>query len=169
MSKTRGFTLPELLIGLCLMALLANLALPAMRDMATRQSLIAQSNALTGLLYRARITGAKNGGALVCALGSECDVFDVSAGVFVARAAGTTSHPGPMGEAIELLVLPEGMTVQWRSFRNQPWLHYGAHATSHFQNGHFLLCYRGQASRVVITRIGRPRVDRHPQAPDVCL
>ncbi|MBZ2190526.1 prepilin-type N-terminal cleavage/methylation domain-containing protein [Alcanivorax sp. JB21] len=169
MNRTQGFTLPELLIGLCLMALLANMALPAMRDLATRQSLIAQSNALTGLLYRARIAGAENGGALVCALGSDCEEFDISTGVLVARAAGTTSHPGPMGETIDSLILPEGMTIQWRSFRNRPWLHYGAHATSYFQNGHFLLCYRGRASRVVVTRIGRPRVDRNPPAPDACL
>ena len=64
--------------------------------------------------------------------------------------------------------LPSGMTASWHSFRNKPWLKFTNRATSYYQNGHFELCYGRMAIRVIMTRIGRPRVERGGIRKDGC-
>lgn len=156
-----GLTLIELLIAVAMLSIMASLAAPAWQKFAARQALVAQSNALVGLIYQARSDATEKGAVLICAGQGDCAEFgdhDNSLRVFL-----DSNDNRRFDQPDQLLAYWQGhaeMTIQWRSFRNRPWLRLTRNGTAWYQNGHFLLCYRGQASRVTVTRIGRPRVER---------
>ena len=157
-QQQRGATLVELLVVMLIVVLIAQQASAFASQLLTEQRLTSRSNALVGLLYRARMHGIEQGGVWVCAT-DHCDQFGKSPQILIIGNHSGSPAASPTGPIIEQWRLPGGMTVEWRSFQNRPWLYYRANATSHFQNGHFLLCYKGRSRKVIITRIGRPRVD----------
>lgn len=159
MIQHKGITLVEMIIVLAIVAVLSTTVAPAFREMMIRQTLISSSNQAIMMLYSARVHAMEHGSVLICDKSTMCSQFHQADTIVIVAANQVDNASGGPSEILHTWHLPKGMTMDWRSFRNRPWLEYRADATSYFQNGSLLLCYHGQARRVIITRIGRPRID----------
>lgn len=162
MQAYRGFTLVEMLAVLAISAILLAGASAWWQDMIPRQHLIARANALVGLVYLARERASEGYPVLVCATDgvSACTAFRDAQRLAIIEDRNANDRFDENDVLVREMSLPPGMTSSWRSFRNKPWLKFNYRARSYYQNGHFLLCYRDQGIKVIVTRIGRPRVQK---------
>ena len=158
-ANTKGATLIELII--CLVMVAAALAFSAgpWQRFVVRQALTAHANTLTGLIHSARGRAAGAVPMMLCSRAGHCEDFRTPDNALILVQDRNRNFSIDEGELLETaLSLPQGMTVQWRSFRSKPWLHFNSRGVAYYQNGHFLLCYRGKAKKVIVTRQARPRV-----------
>ena len=157
---TRGFTLVELLVTILVVSILATTAAPLFAKAIARQSLIARANNLVGFIYMAREKASEGNPVMLCALDQACAQFADTRHLALVEDRNHNERFDDADEILAELVLPEAMQVSWRSFRRKPWLRFTHQARSHYQNGHFLLCQEAMGIKVIITRIGRPRVEK---------
>lgn len=160
-TRNRGFTLPELMVGLLIATVLVVIAHGFLSSVVPRESLISTANNMIGLIYRGRERAIGDAPVLLCADGSGCNRFGNARAIVLVRDSNNNRQLDHGETILRRKVLPQGMTVSWHSFRNKPWLRFNSRARSYYQNGHFQFCYRNFSLNVVMTRIGRPRVDRH--------
>lgn len=158
-TRPTGMTLVELLVCLGIVTLGLALSLGPWQTFVTRYALTAQANTLTGLVHAARGRAAGALPILLCSRMGKCNDFLTPDDAIILVRDLNRNFAFDQGEPMETaLTLPQGMTVQWRSFRAKPWLHFNSRGVAYYQNGHFLLCYRGKAKKVIVTRQARPRV-----------
>ena len=170
MTETnRGITLVEMLTSLACLGLLLAATLPSMGDFIARQTLISKGNQILGLVHQARAEGAYRFPVLVCSSTGRCRDFQSPApGLILIADRNDDRQLGPEDQILHQIDLPKGMTVQWRSFRNKPWLRINRRGVAYYQNGHFLLCYRGFAGRVILNRQARARRTSGSIEPEAC-
>ena len=160
-TSSDGFTLAELLAGLLIMSILASISAPMMTNLVTSHRLTASANRLLGMIHLARAEGAYRSAMLICSHQGQCEDFSTPDNSLILVADRNNSRSLDHGDRlIEALVLPEGMTAQWRSFRSRPWLRINRDGVAYYQNGHFLLCYRGMARKIILNFHAKPRVSR---------
>lgn len=165
---TRGFTLLELLVTILVISILATSAVPLFANAVARQSLIARANNLVGFIYLAREKASKGNPVMLCALDQACTQFANTRHLALIEDRNQNERFDNDDAVLAELVLPEAMHASWRSFRRKPWLRFTHQARSHYQNGHFLLCQEGMGIKVIITRIGRPRVEKGGVKETLC-
>lgn len=154
-------TLSELLVSASLVGLIVGWSLPALSDFVIRQALTSQANTIIGLVHQARAEGAYFSDMLICSREQRCSAFNQPASGLILVADRSGNRQLDVGDTIvQELQLPEGMSVQWRSFRNRAWLHINRYGVAYYQNGHFLLCYRGLAHKVILNRQAKSRRTR---------
>tara|TARA_R110001606_G_scaffold84694_3_gene192437 strand:+ start:8941 stop:9435 length:495 start_codon:yes stop_codon:yes gene_type:complete len=153
----KGFTLLEMLAALMVMAVLVMGTSHFNRQWLPRQRVIAASNAVLGLIQRARAEAYTSGPVSLCDGNSRCDAFGTTRRLLLAT---TPPGSGAIGadDIIERYTLPPNTTLTWNRFRGTA-LHYGARGNLFYQNGHFLICNRGQARKVVINVLGTARIE----------
>tara|TARA_R110002073_G_scaffold336542_1_gene534902 strand:+ start:9465 stop:9896 length:432 start_codon:yes stop_codon:yes gene_type:complete len=139
-----------------------------LRDFLPKQKLISRANNLIGLIYLAREQAAGNAPTLLCAIDSDCNEFTVAAGLELIRDSNGNFSKDGNEEVLREFRLPEGMTIEWRSFRKKPWLRFDSDARAWYQNGHYLLCMNNYGLKVIVTRIGRPRVAKGGVSATLC-
>lgn len=165
----RAVTLLELIATLACLGLLVAATLPSFENFIARQYLISQGNQILGLIHLARAEGAYRYPILVCSAASRCEDFRTpSDGLILVADINDNRALDPEDDILHEMRLPEGMTVQWRSFRNKPWLRINRRGVAYYQNGHFLLCYRGEAGKVVLNYQARARQAPGPSDPGRC-
>lgn len=164
----RGLTLVELLVVLAVVVILALATGPGLSDVLRKQALVSHANNIVGLIYRARAAAIGSDPVLVCVAPGDCSTHRSGTALQVVQDHNRNGRLDDPSELKDRLTLRKGMTVQWRSFRNKPWLRFNARGVSYYQNGHFLLCLDGTAIKVVVTRIGRPRVERQDPKDRLC-
>lgn len=154
-----GLTLVELLVCLAILGLGLAMAAGPWSRFVTRYALTAEANTLTGLIHSARGRAAGARPLMLCSRKGACAEFSDPAEALILVRDLNRNFSIDANEPVETaLALPQGMTVQWRSFRAKPWLHFNSRGVAYYQNGHFLLCFRGMAKKVIVTRQARPRV-----------
>ncbi len=163
-----GTTLLEMLCVLVIITALMFAANVFGSQFVPRQRLIAAANNLVGVIHAGRSVAVSGAPTLLCALETECDSFVDAPGVYVLADSNNNGRRDPGEKIIAELRLPEGMTVGWRSFRNKPWLRFSPGKISWYQNGNLRLCVREFNLKVIVTRIGKPRVDRAGVQPVSC-
>ena len=130
---------------------------------------VAQANRVLGTIHEARAEGAYRSAMLICSASSQCDNFrGPSTGLILVADHNNNLRLDNGDTLLEELLMPEGMTIEWRSFRMKPWLRINRFGVAYYQNGHFLLCYRGQARKVVLNYQAKARVQREPADPARC-
>jgi len=159
-SRQRGTTLLELLCVLVIIATMTMAATSFGKHFLPRQRLVAAANNLVGIIHAGRDVATSGAPILLCALGTDCDNFLDAPGVYILADTNENGRRDPGEEVISELRLPEGMTVGWRSFRRKPWLRFTPQKISWYQNGNLRLCADTYSLKVIVSRIGRPRVDR---------
>lgn len=151
-----GFTLPELLITLALIAILTHSAMAGFQHLYHREQVTAGINGLRGLLHRGRYEAM--GGpwpTVVCINGTDCRKKTGSGGLFAFSDQNGDRRQEQGEPIVGKLELPKDMTVIWRSWRGKPWLEYRTNGLSWYQNGHFLLCRGDAAWKLVLNQVGR--------------
>lgn len=156
----RGLTLLELLVAIFVVAILVSSAAPSFSKAIARQSLVGRANNLIGFIYMAREKASEGHPVMLCDLDLDCTRFTDTRHLALVEDRNNNERLDSADEVFAELVLPETMRVSWRSFRNKPWLRFTQQARSYYQNGHFLLCHKGMGIKVIITRVGRPRVEK---------
>lgn len=167
-STQRGVTLLELLVVISIVVTLTIASTTLFRDFIPRQSLIGRANNLIGLIYHAREQAVGSGPVLLCAMDTLCDNFDKANGLILISDDNDNRSKDGNERILREFRLPEGMTMQWRSFRGKPWLRFDSDARSWYQNGHYLLCIKNYGLKVIVTRIGRPRVAKGGVSTTLC-
>lgn len=164
----QGVTLLELLIVITIVMALAVTSITLLRGFIPRQNLIGRANNLIGLIYHAREQAVGSGPVLLCAMDTLCDNFDHANGLILISDDNNNFSKDGNEKVLREFRLPEGMTMQWRSFRGKPWLRFDSDARSWYQNGHYLLCMKNYGLKVIVTRIGRPRVAKGGVSTTLC-
>lgn len=167
-NAQRGVTLQELLVVISIVVTLAIASTTLFRDFIPRQSLIGRANNLVGLIYHAREQAVGSGPVLLCAMDTLCDDFDHANGLILISDDNDNFSKDSNEKILREFRLPDGMTMQWRSFRGKPWLRFDSDARSWYQNGHYLLCMKNYGLKVIVTRIGRPRVAKGGVSTTLC-
>lgn len=158
-SAPAGFTLIELLTATAILATLIAAGAPMMRDLMTSQKLAANANQLLAMIYTARAEGAYRSDMMICSAQGNCSAFDEPDNHLILVADRNSNDiRDSSDEIINHLNLPPEMTVQWRSFRGLPSLRINRYGVAYYQNGHFLLCYRGKARKVILNFQAKARV-----------
>lgn len=156
----RGFTLVELLVAILVVGILVSAAAPSLTKAIARQSLVGRANNLIGFIYMAREKASEGNPVMLCDLELDCTGFTDTRHLALVEDRNNNERFDGADAIFAELVLPEPMKVSWRSFRNKPWLRFTYQARSYYQNGHFLLCHNRMGIKVIITRVGRPRVEK---------
>lgn len=160
-SKQQGLTLLELMIAMTLFIIVTGFAIPAFSSAIVSSQLTSNTNALVGLIHQARAHGAYHANVLLCAKDHACQQFPSSTDQLILIEDKNRNQRFDANETIlTQLSLPKGMTIQWRSFRRKPWLAINRLGVAYFQNGHFLLCYKGMARKVVLNYQAKTRIER---------
>ncbi|MCQ6263233.1 prepilin-type N-terminal cleavage/methylation domain-containing protein [Alcanivorax sp. MM125-6] len=156
-GRPYGFTLVECLTALLVAVILISAGHYMNRDLLPRQRVVAASNQVLGLIQRARAHAFTGGPALLCDGNSRCERFDITDRLILANDPDNDGRIRP-ADVVERVHLPAGTTLEWRRFRGQA-LRYGRRGNLYYQNGHFLICNRGQARRIVMTVMGTARIE----------
>lgn len=167
-AAPRGFTLVELLTAMAIMVSLAVASVPMMRDLVTSHRLAANANQVLVMIFAARAKGAYRSNMLICSALGNCSAFDEPDNHLILVADHNSNDVLDSGdEIISHLNLPQEMTIQWRSFRGLPSLRINRYGVAYYQNGHFLLCYRGEARKVILNFQAKARVSNQV-SPENC-
>lgn len=153
----KGFTLLELLVAMLVAAILALSSWHIHDDWLPRQRVIAASNGVLGLIQRARAAAYTRGPVYLCDGHTLCEHFDTTDRLLL---AGDPDNDGQIAttDIFERFSLPAGTTLTWNRFRGDA-LRYGTRGNLFYQNGHFLICNRGQARKVVMNVLGTARIE----------
>lgn len=169
-GRCRGFTLPELLVVLVVLALLLGLAVPGFTQLRHQQRLQSQAEVFWNSLVLARAQAIRHQQhvTLCTASGSEqCDAAAAWHDGWLVFVDGNRNGRRDDGELLLLRQAPsQGLHMTGNSTVNH-WIGYGAEGRSEslsgaFQAGTVSLCARGldKGWRVVINALGRPRLER---------
>jgi type IV fimbrial biogenesis protein FimT len=151
----RGFTLPELLIGLAIASITLAVAVPPLNRAIERQKVVTSSHDIMRLVAQARAEALVHGEIRLCDANHRCESFLQTSRLEIVR--GPPASAGA-DDILASLTLPSGVTVRWNRFRGQAlWFH--RDGRSHYQNGSFLICNRSAARRIVMNWAGRTRVE----------
>lgn len=155
--EVKGFTLVECLTALLVAAILVGAGHYMSAELIPAQRVIAASNGVLGLMHRARAEAFTRGPLLLCDGHTHCERFDATDRLLLATDRDEDGRATD-GEVLERLSLPPGTTLEWRRFRGEA-LRYGRRGNLYYQNGHFLICNRRQARRIVMTVMGTARIE----------
>lgn len=158
MKQETGFTLVELMIALSIIAILSMLSAPLMQDMIPKQRLIGKANNVVGFIQQGRIHAVGKKAVLLCAYPGDCSTFTQATGLSLIEDNNDNRVFDEGDKLVAKLTLPKGSVIHWKSFRRKPWLKFSPSAISYYQNGTLQLCAQKFSIRVIVTRIGRPRV-----------
>jgi type IV fimbrial biogenesis protein FimT len=169
-TRSRGFTLVELLVTSTIAAILTVVAVPAMTGMLDTQRRISSVNRFLASLHMARSEAIKrNGRAVVCksANGSQCAItggwdqgwivfHDANNNASVDAGESLLQHQAPLGDRLRLTGnLPVARYVSYSALGT------AKKVSGAFQAGSFTLCpaagLPGTARKIVLSRTGRPR------------
>lgn len=167
-TRTCGFTLVEMMTVLAIFAVLLTAATDFGRNLVPKQQLIAAANNLVGIIHAGRSYASSGAPTLLCAQNTNCESFMHSPGVYVLEDSNNNGRRDPSERIVAEMKLPEGIDVSWRSFRNKPWLRFSPSKISWYQNGNLMLCAKNMKIKVIVSRIGRPRVERTGVQPEAC-
>ena len=158
--KRKGYNPKEEEVS-SILAILVLISAPAFKELVTTHRLAAGANQVLGMVFTARAEGAYRSNMLICSDLGQCDAFEEPDRrlILIADHNGNNTLDND-DDLISSLTFPAGMTVQWRSFRRLPSLQINRHGVAYYQNGHFLLCYRGQARKVILNFQAKARVSK---------
>lgn len=157
--ERKGFTLIELLVTLTLLSVILSQALPAWNRLVDRETVVASTNRLHGLLRFSR-SSAMEGGPPVVVCNHQCDGFEKTGRIIVFR-DGNNNLRLDEGEKVLRQVDFKGLSrLSWNHFRGPEGVRYLPTGLLYYQNGHYLLCAGEQGRKLVMNRIGRVYVTR---------
>lgn len=160
---TRGFTLIELLLVLALMVIMATWAVPAFQSLVERNRLSTEVMRLMNALGQTRsaaITRRKE--AVICPTRdqSECERnWKLPLMLFI-DSDDTPEERADDETLLKIWSASELASTIYNGFGNERYIRYRANGRPKGQNGTFTLCTESRASQVVLSRLGRTRVNK---------
>lgn len=156
----KGVTLPELIISLAIISLLAVVGSPSIQRNLDRARVISATNNILGLIHLARSTSLSNRQVYLCDGHYHCDAFRKTNTLQLLHPRANKDGTSDL-DVFQELTLPAKTHVQWKRFRGNALL-FHTDGRTHFQNGHFLICGETAARKIVMNWAGRPRVETTP-------
>ena len=165
----RAFTLVELMIALAISAIVISLAAPTMGEMYRNHQLETYQAGLMRLVVQSRHHALVNRSrATLCALDGQNRCVSLRTGVLSSFADTNGNRALDHGEALlYTLPVPDQLRVVWAGTQPIHSLHFSGQGTTYLSNGTFTLCHQaglGRHGKLVISRQGRVRTERHEQA-----
>lgn len=165
MTKDNGFTLPDLMTALSVMAVISVLAFPSLETLLDSNR---SRNAVYALFHHLQFARAsainKNRVVTLCPSldGKTCNKSRDWSGqtilVFIDDdGSGTLENKDMLLKSLDFSAHPG--TLKWRSFGNKSYLQWFPHGMTHYQNGNFTYCPEDNnaqhASRITLNAVGR--------------
>jgi len=148
-NKDQGFTLVELMVTLALLAVIANIAVPALEGLITRNRQQALMEQVASALNNARAEAILQRRAIeVCGShdGKKCSA-DWSSGWLVRTSDGRILHR---------VQLPPHDALRWSGFQQS--IKFDNNGSSPFSNGRFYQCHKQKVTwQLILSRQGRLR------------
>ena len=168
-EKQRAFTLLELMIAMAIAAIIISLAAPAMGQMYRNHQLGTYQTDLMRLIVQSRHHALVNRSrATLCALDGQNRCVSLRTGVLSSFVDTNGNRALDPGEALlHTLPVPDQLRVVWAGTQPIHSLHFSGQGTTYLSNGTFTLCHQaglGRHGKLVISRQGRVRTERHEQA-----
>lgn len=149
-----GFTLVELLFVLAVIATISITTAPSLQHFIHSQRVAHATNNVISLIYQGKSEAIVNGKVSVCDANHSCQLFDQTQHLTLVR-----HNSNGTDDIIRHIKLPHDITLRWNRFRgNALTFHRGGIA--YYQNGHFLICNRYAARKIVMNWAGRPRIEK---------
>ncbi|EKF74495.1 hypothetical protein A11A3_08740 [Alcanivorax hongdengensis A-11-3] len=155
--RANGFTLLELLFCIAIMAVLVISAHNAVSDWLPKERVVAGTNNVLGMILEARANAMTGAGYLICDGLQNCQHFGKT-NKLIMGSDSNGNHTLEKKEIERVLTLPPGTWLTWKRFRGTA-LVYRHSGKAYFQNGHFLVCNKHHARKIIMNWIGRPRVE----------
>lgn len=165
-----GVSLVELLIVLCIAALLLGMGTGPWRDRVDHHRANAVAREVTAAVHLARVTSVTlRKWVTVCPSrdGRNCSA-DFGDALLVFTDGNRDARPDDADRIVHHFRVPAaGSTLRWSAFRRKPWLQMTPMGRTHQQNGSFIYCPPDRDPRrarvVIVNKLGftRPGTDRN--------
>lgn len=150
-NRSVGFTLVELMVVLLLLAILGNLAMPALAELIARNRQQALLRQILGDLQHARSQAILQRRTIeVCASGDTKSCSTNWAVGWIVRSQGEN-------RILQITQLPSHDTLRWSGFTQS--IRFHSNGTSPTGNGRFYQCHNRQVAwQLILNRQGRVRI-----------
>jgi type IV fimbrial biogenesis protein FimT len=155
----KGVTLIELICVLAILSISSLIAAPAFDRLIQEQRVVHSTNRIIGLMQLGRSEALSVGEVMLCDARLDCAGFEHTDALALYRTDGAQNP----GKPFTRLELPEGVSVRWRRFRGNA-LIFRYDGRAHYQNGHFFVCNRHAARKIIMSWSSHARIEK--SAPD---
>jgi len=142
-ERQHGLTLLELVITLCILIILAGIAIPGFTSAIKHNNSMTIAYALMGIVQYARTEAVSKGTPVtLCGStgGTQCD-NNWSANILVFVDYNGNGSVDTGDTVLQIAApLKSGETLAWRAFRNKSYLQMEPYGTTYYQNGNFTYC-----------------------------
>ncbi len=161
--RKTGFTLPEMLVSLSIVAVLGAIAAPSLGDLlAAQQATTALKEVATSLRLARSLAIMNNELVTVCAVDTHASCsrnWEAGNIVFADHNENrAVDDSEPVFREFQHTALPG--TIRWRAFRNRRYLQFTPQGYTRYQNGNFTFCHHSDAhlhQQLIVSRTGRLR------------
>lgn len=153
--KQSGLTLVELLVVVALLAIVAQVALPAWQEFIMKNRSLALQHSIERAVYQARARAATRKTPFELCGSSDTESCSSNwSGGWILRAVPASGQPEPPEQITRLN--PDHLQLQWAGFRPKIVFHANGYSTA--SNGRFFVCRDGVIDwQLVLNRQGRLR------------
>lgn len=164
--NAKGFTLIELMIVICIIAILASLTVPSFSDIIRRQQVSGEANVLFSLVYLARSEAIKRNSVVTICKSNDADLCggNWSDGWIVFQDNDKDGSRDNGEIKISSGTIGNDYQLSWSAFGSNNYIRFTARGMTLSQNGTFKLCPADNDTKfsraVVISKTARVRTTR---------
>lgn len=151
----KGVTLIELICVLAILSISSLFAAPAFDRLIQEQRVVHSTNRIIGLMQLGRSEALTVGEVMLCDARLNCADFEHTDALALYHTDGAQNPEKPFTR----LALAEGVSVRWRRFRGDA-LIFRPDGRTHYQNGHFFVCNRHAARKIIMSWSSHARIEK---------
>jgi type IV fimbrial biogenesis protein FimT len=151
----KGVTLIELICALAIISISTLIAAPAFDRLIQEQRVVQSTNRIIGLMRLGRSEALSYGEIMLCDARQSCLRFDHTDQLGLYRTDGAQNPQ----QSVTHLQLPDGVSIRWRRFRGNA-LIFRYDGRAHYQNGHFFVCNRHTARKIIMSWSSHARIEK---------
>ena len=174
-AKVRGFSLPELLTTLTIIAISTSLAIPSFTTYIQNNAALHDINIIKKLIYQARTTAIRSGThTTICVLTVKKICNKQSDWKGIISTFIDINRNGKVDTSDQVIQTTEAgknsSSIKWRAFNNRGYLQFSPLGLSTISNGTFTYCSKANKAirQLVMNRQGRLKIRETPLKKNPC-